>query len=259
MREREVDKTPAPETFDARIGLLIPPPNIMMELEFNRWLPPNVAVNATRMYRSTSDVTVESLLEMARHANDAARLVAMTLPDVIMFGCTSGSLILGVGWDKEVASGIESTTGIRALTTSTAVIEALRTVEARRVAIATPYIDEVNERERRFLEGHGFEVPSVSGMQILKSERIARVRPSEVLEFALAADHPEADALFISCTNLRTMEIVEPLESRLGKPVITSNQASLWQCLEAVGAPSAVAGAGRLLGSEQLSRGVVNA
>src|SRR5512133_514915 len=95
------------EESEARLGLLIPPPNVVMEMGFNRWLPPSIPVHATRMYRSTSDVTVDSLLEMARNANDAARLLAMTLPDVIMFGCTSGSLIMGVGWDREIISGIE--------------------------------------------------------------------------------------------------------------------------------------------------------
>lgn len=235
------------EGFDARIGLLIPPPNAVMEVEFNRWIPPEVAVHATRMYRSTSDVTVESLLEMARHANEAARLLAMTLPDVIMFGCTSGSLLMGVGWDREIIRGIEGTTGIRALTTSTAVVAALEAVGARKVAVATPYIEEVNLRERRFLEGHGFQVLGIRGMGILKSEQIARVPPSQVHRFAGGCDHPDADALFISCTNLRTMEVIDRLEEELGKPVVTSNQASLWMCLRVIGAGRPLAHGGRLL------------
>ena len=235
------------EGFYARIGLLIPPPNAVMEVEFNRWVPTEVAVHATRMYRSTSDVTVESLLEMARHVDEAARLLAMTLPDVIMFGCTSGSLIMGVGWDREIIQSIEGATGIRALTTSTAVVAALNAVGARKVAVATPYIEEVNLRERRFLEGHGLQVLGICGMGIVKSEEIARVPPSQVHRFARGCDHPDADALFVSCTNLRTMEVIDRLEDELGKPVVTSNQASLWMCLRVVGAGRLLARGGRLL------------
>ncbi|MHB8991173.1 MAG: maleate cis-trans isomerase family protein [Chloroflexota bacterium] len=235
------------EEFQARIGLLIPPPNVTMEVEFSRWLPPTIAVHATRMYRSTSDVTVESLLEMARHANDAARLLAMTLPDVIIFGCTSGSLIMGLGWDQQILQGIEKTTDIRALTTSTAVVDALKSVGARKVAIATPYVSEVNLRERGFLESHGFEVLGIRGLEIVKSEQIARVPPSQVYQFVRGCDHPDADALFVSCTNFRTREVIDRLEQDLGKPVITSNQASLWSCLKAIGWGQPPAAGGRLL------------
>ena len=238
------DTTESPHT---RIGLLIPPPNVVMEVEFNRWTPPCVDVHATRMFRSSSDVTVESLLEMARHANDAARLLAMTLPDVIMFGCTSGSLIMGLGWDEEVLRGIEKTTGIRTLTTSTAVVAALKAARVRRVAIATPYINEVNLREEAFLKAHGFEVVGIRGLEIVKSEEIGRVPASRVYDFALGSDHPSADALFISCTNFRTMEIVDRLEKELGKTVITSNQASLWMCLKAIGWDQSLPAGGWLL------------
>jgi maleate isomerase len=192
-------------------------------------------------------VTVESLMEMARHANESARLLAMTKPDLIMFGCTSGSLILGVGWDQEIIKGIQESTGIQAQTTSTAVIAALEAVQARRVAIATPYIDEVNEREQRFLEGHGFSVVGLKGLGIVKSEDIARVSPSAVYDFARSSDRTDADALFISCTNFRTREVIDRLEEELGKPVVTSNQASLWMSLKAIGKAQALSSGGRLL------------
>ncbi len=237
--------------FEARLGLLIPPPNVVMEVEFNRWLPPSIPVHATRMSRSTSDVTVESLLEMAQNANEAARLLAMTLPDVIMFGCTSGSLIMGAGWDREIISGIEATTGIQTLTTSTAVVTALKAIGAGKVAIATPYSEEVNLRERRFLEAHGFQVLEIRGLGLVKSEQMGRTPLATVHDLALSVDRPQADALFISCTNFRTMEVIDQLEEELGKPVITSNQASLWMCLKAVGVNRPFTSGGRLLKAER--------
>lgn len=235
------------QTIDARIGLLLPPPNVVMEGEFNHWLPPAIALHTTRMFRSTSDVTIDSLKEMASHANEAARLLAMTIPDVIMFGCTSGSLIMGMGWDKEISAGITQATGVPAVTTSTAVVSALQASGVRRVAIATPYVNEVNLRERSFLEGHGFQVLGIRGLEIVKSEEIGRVPLARVRQFALECDHPEADALFISCTNLRTMGVIDQLEQELGKPVITSNQASLWMCLSSLGGGLPLPGGGHLL------------
>jgi maleate isomerase len=248
-RSARKDETPMDviESYDARIGILVPPPNVVMEVEFNRWLPSNLSVHVGRMYRSSSDVTVESLMEMARHANEAARLLAMTKPDLIMFGCTSGSFILGVGWDQEIIQGIQETSGIRAQTTSTAVIAALEAVQARKVAIATPYTDEINERERSFLEGHGFSVVGLAGLGIAKGEQIARVPPSAVYDFARSSDRADADALFISCTNFRTREVIDRLEEELGKPVITSNQASLWMSLKAIGKTQPRPIGGRLL------------
>lgn len=238
----------------ARIGLLVPPPNVVMEGEFYRSLPHDIALHTSHMYRSTSDVTVESLLEMVGNAAQAALTIKMTRPDVVLFGCTSASFIGGLGWDEEVARQISEATGVPALTTSTAVVRCLRSIGARKVAVATPYISEINGREADFLAAHGFAVCSLEGLEIRNSETIGRVPLRTTYELGLRADRPDADALFVSCTNLRTLEAIAPLERALHKPVVSSNLASLWCALNQIGQASRFAfGGSRLLEWQRLA------
>jgi maleate isomerase len=219
----------------ARIGLLVPPANVVMESELYRSLPHAITLHTSRMTRSTSAVTVASLREMVEQAPQAARALRMALPDVILFGCTSGSFIEGLGWDGEVARQIQVVTGTPALTTTTAVLRCLQALGVQRIAMATPYIAEITEREAAFFAAHGFAVCAVEGLEILESERIARTPLQTTYELARRVDRPEAEALFISCTNLRTLEAIAPLEEALGKPVISSNLASLWYTLDHLG------------------------
>lgn len=222
----------------ARIGLLVPPPNVVMESELYRSLPHDITLHTSHMTRSTSAVTVDSLTEMVVQAPRVAMSLTMTMPDVILFGCTSGSFIHGLGWDAEVARRIEEAAGVPTATTTTAVVRCLRSIGARRIALATPYTTEINEREATFFAAHGFEVCALEGLEILESERIGRVPLQTTYELGRRVDRPEADALFISCTNLRTLEAIEPLERALGKPVLSSNMASLWHVLDRLGLAS---------------------
>jgi len=229
-----------------RIGLLIPPPNVLMEPEFREIVPPHITIHATRISRSTDKVTVDSLLEMERNTEEAARVLAMARPNVIIFGCTSGSLIMGVGWDRQIVEKIATVTPIPAITTSTAVVEALKSLNAKKIAVFTPYIEEINERETGFLEGNGFQVLTISGLGISESLKIAQVPISEVHRLSLQTDKKEADALFISCTNFPTIGIIDRLERELGKPVVTSNQASAWYALKRMGRKEQIRGFGSL-------------
>jgi maleate isomerase len=229
-----------------RIGLLIPPPNVVMEPEFREILPQHITIHATRISRSTDKVTIDSLLEMERNTEEAARLLAMTQADVIIFGCTSGSFIRGVGWDKQIIEKIARVTPIPAITTSTAVIEALKALGIKKVAVLTPYIKGINEREKGFLEGNGFQVLKIAGLGISDAPKIAVVPMSEVYRLALQTNNKEADGLFISCTNFPTIGIIDRLERELDKPVVTSNQASAWYCLKRIERKELIKGFGSL-------------
>ncbi|MEM2339635.1 MAG: hypothetical protein QXW83_05495, partial [Nitrososphaerales archaeon] len=123
-------------------------------------------------------------------------------------------------------------TGIKTITTAFAVNEALKELSIKSVAVATPYINELNEREKLFLEECGFKVVKIKGLNILKNTEIGK-QPSWV-SYKLAKDvyTPEADGIFISCTNFRTFDILEKLEIDLNKPVVSSNSASLWLALK---------------------------
>ncbi|HEX2482589.1 MAG TPA: hypothetical protein VHQ69_11965, partial [Methylomirabilota bacterium] len=115
----------------------------------------------------------------------------------------------------------------------------------KRVAVAAPYIDEVCARLRRFLEESGLGVTSLENLG-LRGMAITEVTSPEVMELAKRADRPEAEALFLSCTNLRTFDALEPLEQELGKPVISSNLATMWHAIRLAGLAPRLAGLGSL-------------
>jgi maleate isomerase len=193
-----------------RIGLNILSSNTTMEPELYRIAPPGVSIHISRI--PLKDVTRDSLLEMERHTLKAAMELSDANVDLVLYGCTSGSLIGGPGFDRMISSKISATIKRPAVTTATAVIEALETIGAKRIVVATPYIDEVNDEERRFLESHGIRVMRIKGLGIKNNLDIGRITPEEVYRFARSLYSEGADALFISCTNLRTIEIIEPLE-----------------------------------------------
>ena len=126
-------------------------------------------------------------------------------------------------------------------------MRALHTLDARRIVIATPYLDEVNRREVDYLQRAGFEVLSLCGLNLERDSDMVRVAPDYIAEFALAQDRPDADAIFVSCGALRTLDVIGEIEARAGKPAICSNQAMIWDCLRLAGIEDRFEGYGRLL------------
>ena len=230
-----------------RIGALIPPVNVTVEPEFNRWAPPGVTIHAARMWRRRARLSPDDLREMLTRLDDDCERLAMAQPGVVLYACTSGSSLETGGFDRKISERIARASGAPASTTATAVAAALRALGIRRPAVVTPYPDEINERELAFFAELGFEPVSLESFREGDSLAIPRIDPEDTARLALKADRPEADGVFISCTNLPTAPIIERLETELGKPVVTSNQATLWLGLRALGVMAAVPGAGRLL------------
>ena len=228
-----------------RIGVLIPPMNVSMEQDMNSLVPDGVTVHFTRLYRKQAVTSVADLQEMLDGLEEDVKRLSFTRPHVIVYGCTSGSS-LEPRQDQDIARRIEDASGVPAIATAGAVVEALQALSIRRVAVATPYIDEINEREMAFLVDYGFEPVSLEALRLGNSYDIPDVTQEEIHRLALSADRPDAEAVFISCTNLRTAPLVESLERELGKPVITSNQASTWAALRRVGVAEPMPGGGRL-------------
>jgi maleate cis-trans isomerase len=139
---------------------------------------------------------------------------------------------------------IEERTGIPSSTTTTALVEAMREMGISRVAIASPYPRWLNERLVGFLDNMGIETVAEKG---LDTECPAFLPPERSMELAREVDTPDADGIFISCTNFRALEGVEALEAELGKPVLTSNTTAMWHTLLKAGYDEPVPGGGRLL------------
>lgn len=231
-----------------RIGILAPPANVALERELPMFLPEGVVTNHNRLSRPEAGLTKESLLAMGESVARAAADLAYARPDVVMYGCTSGSFLDGFGQESAIAERITAQIGVPAFTTSTAVLEALRALCARRVFMVTPYPDEVNEHELAFLAHHGFEVPGWDSFRCSVSEEIRAIRSQEVA--ALIRRNRDAiagcDAVFVSCTNLLVLDQIEALEAELGIPLVTSNQASLWAALRRLGVATDGVACGRL-------------
>lgn len=209
----------------ARLGLIIPSSNSVMESEFYRFLLEGCSLHISRV--PFIKVTEESLLNMEDYLIDAAKLLKDVEADIIIYGCTSGSFIKGKGYDRKLEQKIESAVGIKAVTTSTAVLRALDLLHVKKISVATPYPDEINAAEKRFLEDNGYEVISIKGLGIRNNLENGKQVPEVAFRIARNAFKENSDAIFISCTNFRTFEIILLLEKNLGVPVITSNQASL--------------------------------
>ena len=226
----------------SRIGLLLPSSNTTMEPDFIRMAPDGVTVHSARML--LEDVTPESLERMAGEAEQAARLLSTADVEIMVYGCTSGSLIRGVEWETSLVRKIETASDTPTVTTAGAVVEALRALGARKIRVFTPYTDPVNRLEKTFLEAHGFQVASIRGLGLVDNLKIGRVTPAEIER--LVDSGPGAECLFISCTNLPAVPLVQALEERHRMPVVTSNQASMWASLKRLGKPG-VEGYGTLL------------
>jgi maleate isomerase len=215
----------------AKIGRISPSPETVGAEEWRRSMPEGVCLVETRTL--IHDVTVEGLSETVKQVERAAMELASAEVDVILQAGTAIAFFRGFGHDQELRQRIHAATGIKATTSLTAVVDALRTLEIQRLAIATSYLAEIDARLAEVLEKSGFEVAAIRGMGLKKSIDMGKVSPEETYRLAreVVRSAPQADGILISCGNLRTFEAIEPLEIDTGLPVVTSNQAGLWQVL----------------------------
>ena len=228
-----------------KIAIMIPAGNNTMEPEACLIAPEGVAFYFAGMAGEKGGLDVEGLTSQNEKIPECTNELKRHRPDIIVYGCTSGSLILGVGYDEKLTKQIEDLSSIKALTTSTAIIDALEKFEIKKVAVATPYPEITNQKEVEFLEGHGIKVTKIEGLPSPKG--ISIHRPEEAYRLARKIDGEENEGIFISCTNFRTLEIIDILEEDTGKPVVTSNQATFWKALRMIGVNAKIQGYGRLL------------
>lgn len=226
-----------------RIGMLVPSGNVIVEPQVKAMLPPGVAVCTTRLPLTGSSEA--ELMAMTENLEFAARLLADARVDLIAFNCTAVSTF-SKEMEADIKARIERATGIAATATSEALVAALAAVSARRVVLLTPYTQAVNEREVAFLEREGLEVLSEVGLGINLSREMAALPPQTWLELARQHQEARAEAYLISCTAIRSAEVIDAVERELGRPVITSNQALVWHCLRKAGIEDRVEGFGML-------------
>lgn len=226
-----------------KIGMLLPSSNAMAEPEIQRMLPSDVTVLTTRLKLAGS--TAAALLGMTEKVEEASGLLADAAVDLIVFNCTAVSTF-DPSMGEKISGRISAACGIPATTTSEALLAAFKVLRAKRIVLITPYIEEVNLREVDFLEHHGYEVVSQVGLGLLEGTSMAEVSPERWVDLARSRRDDSTDIYFLSCTAINVSSIIETLESELGRPVVTSNQAMLWHCLRRLGRNESIRGLGML-------------
>jgi maleate isomerase len=234
----------------ARLGVLVPSGNIVTEPEFNMVVPEGVCCHYHR-YKFGGDIRKEDglkgVFQAADYIVEASKLMADVQPHVVAMTGTGTSFIGGYQYDRKLIEKMRSVNAnIPATTTSTSVIDALQCMGIKKVSIAMPYLEEVAKVAVKFIEDNGILVQNAKWMNLAGFE-IHRVSKETLWQLAKAVDTPESEALFISCTSLHTFELIEKLETDLGKPVITSNQATIWNMLRLAGIRDKITGYGQLL------------
>ena len=229
----------------AKIGFVLLATEQTIQDDVMRLRPPGVGIHFTRAFipdRIANDTLASQLGLLA----DAS---AMLLPDgsldVVCYACTSGSIIMG---EERVHAELQrGNPNAKPTSLIAGVIKALLELGARSVAVATPYLDEINRREARYLEDAGFEVVNIEGLNVERDSDMVRIAPDYLAEFAQSVDRKSADCLFFSCGAMRSLGIVAELEAKLAKPVVVSNQAMIWDTWRMAGIGDRVEGFGQLL------------
>ena len=216
-----------------RIGLILPSVNIRMEPELNRCKQlTDFNFYATRIL--LDNTTEDTLKSMEQDLLRAAKMIATIYPEAVIYGCTSGSFINGENGNTDIIETVQLQCQCPVITASQAMIDALQQINAKKITLVTPYTDDINLKEKDFLEKHGIEVVSMQGLQIVPAE-ILRTQSVETIErLVLTTNVKESDAVFISCTNVEGFHICDTLEKKLCKPVVTSNIACLWSLLHTI-------------------------
>jgi maleate isomerase len=219
--------------MSARVGLIIPSSNRMVEQEMVPAFPQGVTAHVTRLRMTGANhLAFEELLP---RLEEATRALADARCDVVAFHCTANSMEGGKDGEQQILSTMTHAGAARATTTITAIQRAFDTLDATRIVLITPYSESTTEHEAAFLRQAGYDVLSAKGFALAGSDAYCATAPQFWRDRAIEAANSNADAYLISCANISVFGVIEELEGRLGRPVVTSNQAVIWDALRLIG------------------------
>ncbi|WP_406648976.1 Asp/Glu racemase [Aliisedimentitalea scapharcae] len=233
-----------------RIGVLVPYTNCNIEPDMQLLCPPGATIHCARMGGYDVDEIPGSDQMAGLGSSDISEplmLLSGVRPHAILYGCTSATLTHGPAFDADLSERIKSGSGALSLTAAGSLVAAIQALGAARVGFASPYLGEINDQAMRFLSGQGIETVKCHDVgRPLGNYGQGELTPDEVFELALQADHPDAQAIVLSCTDMRSVECITRVEAALGKPVVTSNQAMMFCLMRALDLPRHDDAPGRL-------------
>jgi|TARA_B100001964_G_scaffold245784_1_gene336091 maleate cis-trans isomerase len=229
----------------ARIGLLYPETGLLDE-EYWGFAPHGVAVFISRtLVRAKASVEVLTDMANSPEVERIAQGFSRIEVDAVAYACTAAGFIRGDGMDEELNHRLAAGAVAPATCTITASVRAMRELGLKKISVATPYLGPIDQKLREFLEKSGFEIVAQQGLG-LHGKDISMVPLSQIYQMAKEVDKPESDGVYIACTGFRSLEIIETLEADLGKPVVSANQATMWDALRLAGVHLKKPGLGRL-------------
>ncbi len=235
----------------ARFGVLVPFTNTSLEPDMVMLRADGVSMHFARIAGYDEDEIPDAGQMHGLGAADLdtpLSLLQGVRPDVILYGCTSATLTHGPAFDRDLAARIRAQSGADTVTAAGALVHALTTLGVSRIGFASPYVAAINDMAVQFLAQSGITTVARSEVAgVLDNQGQGALEPQAVFELGLAADHAEAEAIVLSCTDMRSVEIIDRLEGAVGKTVITSNQAMAFQAMQLAGIGQSLSGFGTLL------------
>lgn len=232
--------------MSAKIGLIVPANNSVIEPELWSVLPPGVAVYATRIL-ARGDLTPDAVRRMETQVDRAVEELAATGVDVIAYADMVTTFIMEKGWNEAKVAQIAKHAGVRCVSAWTSLRDALKALGVRRFALGTPYPSAIHATARPFFEAQGFEVAGDATLDILAMRDVPKVDGAALDRFVASLPRSGAEAVVLLATDLPTFASVARLEKACGCPVLTSNQAILWASLRAAGVKDRIANLGKLM------------
>jgi maleate cis-trans isomerase len=234
----------------ARFGVFVPFTNTNLEPDMMLMRPDGVSLHFARLggYDADEIPDEDQMAGLgAADMEDPIRMIQGVKPDVVFYGCTSATLTHGPAFDRDLADQIAKGSGAKTVTAAGALVHAIKSLGAKRIAFASPYVPAINDQAIAFLQSEGIETVSRADIEgTLDNEGQGALTPDDVAQLAHRANSPEAEVVVLSCTDMRSVEAIARLEQELGKPVVTSNQAMVFQALQMTGLTSPGPGFGQL-------------
>lgn len=242
----EIELRVPPEPSAQRHLGIVTPFDLALDRELWRWTPDDVSLHIARtpFYPLHVGVELAATVSNVDDVREATRILTPLEAEVVAYACTSGSFLGGLAGEELVRAAMHDGGAVQAVTASGALLQALSEVGASRVAVATPYVSDVTDYLVDFLAEAGVETVSRTDLRL--EGRIWTVPYERTEELIIAANHLDAEAIFVSCTNLATYDVIARAEEALGKPVLSANQVTMWAALAAMGR-SAIGPGQRLL------------